>query len=123
VAPDRPNTVLHTQACPLAATPPTARATDLSTDYKHNAQVTVEYKKEGGAMIPIRVHTVLISTQHNEDVTNEQIHKVRRAATPCACMRAPTVHFRAQQTYGPCCQRRQSRCVAVGVHTFILSCR
>jgi S-adenosylmethionine synthetase len=38
-------------------------------------QVTVEYKKEGGAMIPIRVHTLLISTQHNEDVTNEQIHK------------------------------------------------
>ena len=26
-------------------------------------------------MIPIRVHTVLISTQHNEDVTNDQIHK------------------------------------------------
>ena len=45
------------------------------------AQVTVEYKKEGGAMIPIRVHTVLISTQHNEDVSNEQIHKVRRPAT------------------------------------------
>jgi S-adenosylmethionine synthetase len=39
-------------------------------------QVTVEYKNEGGAMIPIRVHTVLISTQHNEDVTNETIHKV-----------------------------------------------
>ena len=38
-------------------------------------QVTVEYKKEGGAMIPIRVHTILISTQHDEDVTNEQIHK------------------------------------------------
>lgn len=38
-------------------------------------QVTVEYKNEGGAMIPIRVHTVLISTQHNEDVTNETIHK------------------------------------------------
>ena len=39
-------------------------------------QVTVEYKKEGGAMIPVRVHTLLISTQHNEEVTNEQIHKV-----------------------------------------------
>eukprot|EP00897_Mesotaenium_endlicherianum_P004529 jgi/Mesen1/4103/ME000216S03360 len=26
-------------------------------------QVTVEYKNEGGAMVPIRVHTVLISTQ------------------------------------------------------------
>ncbi|MEW5315735.1 MAG: hypothetical protein WDW38_007142 [Sanguina aurantia] len=36
-------------------------------------QVTVEYKKENGAMIPVRVHTVLISTQHSPDVTNEKI--------------------------------------------------
>jgi S-adenosylmethionine synthetase len=35
--------------------------------------VTVEYKREGGAMIPVRVHTILISTQHSPDVTNEQI--------------------------------------------------
>ena len=32
-------------------------------------QVTVEYKNDKGAMIPIRVHTILISTQHNEDVS------------------------------------------------------
>jgi len=37
-------------------------------------QVVVEYRNENGAMIPIRVHTVLISTQHDETVTNEQIH-------------------------------------------------
>jgi S-adenosylmethionine synthetase len=37
-------------------------------------QVVVEYRKDGGAMIPVRVHTIVISTQHNEDVTNEQIH-------------------------------------------------
>lgn len=37
-------------------------------------QVTIEYKKESnGEMTPIRVHTVLISTQHNPEVTNEQI--------------------------------------------------
>ncbi|CDY46742.1 BnaA03g16860D [Brassica napus] len=36
-------------------------------------QVTVEYKNDGGAMIPIRVHTVLISTQHDETVTNDEI--------------------------------------------------
>jgi S-adenosylmethionine synthetase len=36
-------------------------------------QVTVEYKKEGGAMVPLRVHTIVISTQHDETVTNEQI--------------------------------------------------
>ena len=37
-------------------------------------QVTCEYRKENGAMIPIRVHTILISTQHSPDVTNDQIH-------------------------------------------------
>ncbi|KAK7277507.1 hypothetical protein RJT34_22521 [Clitoria ternatea] len=38
-------------------------------------QVTVEYKNDNGAMVPIRVHTVLISTQHDETVTNDQIAK------------------------------------------------
>ncbi|KAL4351765.1 hypothetical protein GQ457_06G008780 [Hibiscus cannabinus] len=36
-------------------------------------QVTVEYHNDGGAMVPVRVHTVLISTQHDEAVTNEKI--------------------------------------------------
>jgi len=50
-------------------------------------QVTVEYKNEGGAMIPIRVHTIVISTQHSEDVTNETIRaelkdKIIKAAIP-----------------------------------------
>lgn len=42
-------------------------------------QVTVEYKRDPecpGAMIPVRVHTILISTQHDAVVTNEQIRKV-----------------------------------------------
>ncbi|KAB1201479.1 S-adenosylmethionine synthase 2 [Morella rubra] len=38
-------------------------------------QVTVEYQNENGAMVPLRVHTVLISTQHDETVTNEEIAK------------------------------------------------
>jgi len=38
-------------------------------------QVTVEYRKEGGAVIPQRVHTVVISTQHSESVSNEEIRK------------------------------------------------
>jgi S-adenosylmethionine synthetase len=36
-------------------------------------QVTVEYRNEGGAMVPVRVHTIVISTQHDDEVTNEQI--------------------------------------------------
>jgi len=38
-------------------------------------QVTVEYRKEGGAVFPLRVHPVVISTQHSEDVTNEELRK------------------------------------------------
>jgi S-adenosylmethionine synthetase len=39
-------------------------------------QVTVEYsKKENGQLVPVRVHTVLISTQHSPDVDNDQIRK------------------------------------------------
>jgi S-adenosylmethionine synthetase len=36
-------------------------------------QVTVEYKKVNGAMVPQRVHTIVISTQHDETVTLKQI--------------------------------------------------
>merc|ERR1719472_88185 len=36
-------------------------------------QVTVEYDKKGGFLTPKRVHTILISTQHSPDVTNEKI--------------------------------------------------
>jgi len=36
-------------------------------------QVTVEYKKINGAMVPQRVHTIVISTQHDEAVTQKQI--------------------------------------------------
>jgi S-adenosylmethionine synthetase len=38
-------------------------------------QVTVEYKKEGGRTIPIRVHTVVISTQHADTVTQKEIEE------------------------------------------------
>jgi len=36
-------------------------------------QVTIEYKREGGNVIPQRVHTVVISTQHTESVGNDEI--------------------------------------------------
>merc|ERR1711988_1062630 len=38
-------------------------------------QVTVEYKVENGIPRPQRVHTVVISTQHNPDVTLEKIRE------------------------------------------------
>lgn len=41
------------------------------------AQVTIEYKKEknSGAVTPLRVDTVVVSVQHSEDVTTEQLRK------------------------------------------------
>merc|ERR1719261_1426258 len=36
-------------------------------------QVTCEYKLVDGVPVPQRVHTVVISTQHSEEVTNEKI--------------------------------------------------
>jgi len=38
-------------------------------------QVTIEYKKNGGAVIPLRVHTVVISTQHAETISNEELRR------------------------------------------------
>jgi len=38
-------------------------------------QVTIEYRKDGGRVIPLRVHTIVISTQHSENVTNDEIRK------------------------------------------------
>lgn len=31
-------------------------------------QVTIEYKEEGGAMKPVRVHTIVVSIQHSLEV-------------------------------------------------------
>lgn len=41
-------------------------------------QVTILYKNDGGRMVPLRVHTVVISTQHAENVTNDFIRKELR---------------------------------------------
>jgi len=37
------------------------------------SQVTVEYKTEGKSIIPVRVHTVLVSTQHGPEISQEEI--------------------------------------------------
>jgi S-adenosylmethionine synthetase len=38
-------------------------------------QVTIEYKHDGGAVVPLRVDTVVVSAQHSEDITTEQLRK------------------------------------------------
>ena len=39
------------------------------------SQVTVEYKNDNGKLTPLRVHTIVISTQHAEEATQDQIQK------------------------------------------------
>jgi len=36
-------------------------------------QITCEYKTEGGADVPIRVHTVVVSVQHSEKISLEEL--------------------------------------------------
>ncbi|KIN01928.1 hypothetical protein OIDMADRAFT_28061 [Oidiodendron maius Zn] len=38
-------------------------------------QVTVEYKHDNGAVVPLRVHTVVVSAQHSADITTEKVRK------------------------------------------------
>lgn len=39
-------------------------------------QVTIEYKKDGGAVTPVRVDTIVVSTQHTDDISTEEIRKL-----------------------------------------------
>lgn len=45
-------------------------------------QVTVEYRQDRGAMVPLRVHTVVVSVQHSECVTLEEM---------CHCLKEQVV--------------------------------
>ena len=39
-------------------------------------RVTIEYKKDGGAVVPVRVDTIVVSTQHTDDISTEDIRKL-----------------------------------------------
>lgn len=60
-------------------------------------QVTVEYKNDNGAMIPLRVHTIVISTQHSPEITSEDIRealkeKVIKSVIPAKYLDENTVY-------------------------------
>lgn len=38
-------------------------------------QVTVEYKNDNGAMVPLRVDTIVVSTQHAEEISTEELRR------------------------------------------------
>lgn len=61
-------------------------------------QVTVEYQFEKGACIPQRVHTIVISTQHSPQVTQEQLrddlrHKIIAPVVPKELLDDKTVYY------------------------------
>lgn len=61
-------------------------------------QVTVEYKLENHILTPLRVHTVVISTQHTENVTLETIkkelmEKVVKQVIPAKYLDDKTIYF------------------------------
>jgi len=60
-------------------------------------QVTIEYKKDGGATIPLRVDTVVISTQHAEEISTpdlrrELLEKVVKKVIPSHLLDDRTVY-------------------------------
>ncbi|XP_012518758.1 PREDICTED: S-adenosylmethionine synthase isoform type-1 isoform X2 [Propithecus coquereli] len=60
-------------------------------------QVTVQYIQDNGAVIPVRVHTIVISVQHNEDITLEEMRKalkeqVIRAVVPAKYLDEDTIY-------------------------------
>ncbi|KAI1419071.1 S-adenosylmethionine synthetase [Xylaria sp. FL1777] len=38
-------------------------------------QITMEYKHDNGAVVPLRVHTIVISAQHGPEISTEQLRK------------------------------------------------
>ncbi|EJU05542.1 methionine adenosyltransferase [Dacryopinax primogenitus] len=60
-------------------------------------QVTIEYKKDGGATIPLRVDTIVISTQHAEEISTEDLRKeilekIVKATIPAKLLDERTVY-------------------------------
>ena len=63
----------HKLNAAMAAARRSGKLSWLRPDSK--TQVTIEYKNDGGAMIPLRVDTVVISTQHAEEISTEDLRK------------------------------------------------
>lgn len=60
-------------------------------------QVTCEYSMQNGACVPLRVHTVVVSVQHSENIELEQMkaeimEKVVKAVIPARYLDASTIY-------------------------------
>lgn len=57
----------------------------------------MQYRQDRGAMLPVRVHTIVISVQHDEDICLEEMRdalkeKVIKAVVPCIYLDDDTVY-------------------------------
>ncbi|KAK2098193.1 S-adenosylmethionine synthase isoform type-1 [Saguinus oedipus] len=62
-----------------------------------DGQVTVQYVQDNGAVIPVRIHTIVISVQHNEDITLEEMRRalkeqVIKAVVPAKYLDEDTIY-------------------------------
>merc|ERR1719184_164984 len=60
-------------------------------------QVTVQYRQDRGAMLPVRVHTIVVSVQHDEDICLDEMRdalkeKVVKAVVPCIYLDDDTIY-------------------------------
>ncbi|KAI9782953.1 MAG: methionine adenosyltransferase sam2 [Geoglossum umbratile] len=60
-------------------------------------QVTVEYEHDGGAVVPVRVDTVVVSAQHSEDISTSELrkeilHKIVKKVIPARYLDDRTVY-------------------------------
>ena len=60
-------------------------------------QVTVQYRQDRGAMLPVRVHTIVVSVQHDEDICLDEMRdalkeKVVKAVVPCVYLDDDTIY-------------------------------
>lgn len=65
--------------------------------FMHSFQVTVQYRQDRGAMLPVRVHTIVVSVQHDEDICLEEMRdalkeKIIKAVVPCIYLDDDTIY-------------------------------
>lgn len=57
----------------------------------------MQYRQDRGAMVPLRIHTVVVSVQHDEGVTLEEMHRclkeqVVKAVVPSGYLDDDTIY-------------------------------
>lgn len=62
-----------------------------------SVQVTVQYRQDRGAVVPLRVHTIVISVQHDEGVGVEEMRRclkeqVVKAVVPAGYLDDDTIY-------------------------------